>query len=127
MWAGVVQASVLEAISTADANTKIKRHTDTTLNSNWLKYDFDDSSWSIPSQVWSSGWWVNTGWRPAPSDLNPPYSPATNWYTMATDGATNPKVIQSTSQAIAPQMTREFVRKKFSVPANAVISNAYLY
>lgn len=122
-FAAKAQAAVMRVYSSADVTTKIIRHGQSTLDPNWLSFSFDDSAWGTPFDVWNAQWWVNSGIRPAGEWINP----SAQLLFLNRDNADDPKVILSTPDPIQYSMVREFARKKFTLPANAQITKAYLY
>lgn len=128
----VARAGVLEVYSTADSSTRMVEHTLSTLPAEWVTYGYDDSvsPWVDAKMVWSSSWYNvcmsgGTEWRPSGESIAP--CPPAGWDFMKYSGATDPKVVQATSTNSQPSETRNFFRKKFTIPAGNTVSKALLY
>jgi len=117
------QPRVMEVYSSVDSSTKIQRHTNASVPSGWLDSSFDDSSWSVPSEVVVDAWTVQD-WRPNPS-LDPPASGGFQF--MRTSRPDDPQIIQSTAVVDQEAFAMDFVRKRFALPNDTVVSKAYLF
>ena len=111
-------------ISSQPGNTtKITYHELTNINqaSDWLNYDFDDSSWKKSREAWS-GLWSEVSFDP--NSLGTAPRGIDKFYFLNTSYA---KVISERDDVEARSEYRMFYRTKFSLPENIKVEKAILY